>query len=143
MHIGPGSQCLRCSRQYVSSEVMLELDGSLDNPSYINKNSLTLGSQNVFPFALNIGSLMVLEMIRSVISEPWWGTNPSKLHYSFVPNRLTHHFDKCSAGCSIEERMRLGDRWTYQFLEDSVHRRNVDYLSKFQSLFHRLLNKFS
>ncbi|MCY4223608.1 MAG: ThiF family adenylyltransferase [Bacteroidetes bacterium] len=143
MHIGPGSQCLRCNRQYTSSEVMLELDGSLDNQSYIDKNSLKLGNQNVFPFALNIGSLMVLEMIRSVISEPWWGTTPSKLHYSFVSNRLTHHIDKCSTGCSIDERMGLGDRWTYQFLEDSVHRRNVTCLSKFQSLFHRLLNKFS
>ena len=31
----PGFQCLRCSGQYTSSDVVLDFDGSLDDPTYI------------------------------------------------------------------------------------------------------------
>ena len=33
--VGPGNQCMRCIGQYSTSDVSMELDGSLDDPSYI------------------------------------------------------------------------------------------------------------
>jgi len=143
MHVGPGTQCLRCNGQYTSSEVMLEQDRSLDDPSYINTNGIKSENQNVFPFALNLGSLMVLEMIRSVIVAPWWAPTPTKLHYSFVSNRLTSQICTCTTGCSVDERAGLGDQWTYHFLKDATNRKNTSCLSKLYSMFHKLINKTS
>ena len=52
--ITPYHQCLRCNSQYNTGMVSAELDGSLDNPSYISAlpNEDVPGNQNVFPFSL-------------------------------------------------------------------------------------------
>ena len=47
---------------------MMERDGSLDDPTYVMGGASTSevpGNENVFPFSANLGSLMVLEMLRS------------------------------------------------------------------------------
>ena len=56
--IAPGTRCLRCDGQYSTSEVIMERDGSWDNPEYINaRNDSTAvqRNQNVFPFSANLG----------------------------------------------------------------------------------------
>ena len=52
--VTPYHRCMRCSGQYNSSMVVMELDGSLDDPSYITNLSPDEngGAQNVFPFSL-------------------------------------------------------------------------------------------
>lgn len=124
---GHRSRCLRCDGQYTSSEVVMERDGSLDDPTYIRHGTAIPGNQNVFPFASNLGSLMVLEMLRAVLCEPWWQPAPSKLHYTFMSNRLTSQINTCYPGCSINERTGMGDNWRYDFLDDPVDRRDPSF----------------
>ena len=120
--VGSGTRCLRCGGQYTSAEVTLERDGSLDDPSYVAGHNKQPGNENVFPFSVNLGSLMVLEMLRAVLREDWWPDSSNKLHYSYVANRVRSENDLCRPGCSITERTGEGDHWCYPFLEEPVAR---------------------
>jgi len=137
---GPGLRCLRCDGQYTSSDVILEHDGSLSDPSYINQSAKIFENQNVFPFTVNLGSLMVLEMVRAVIHEPWWGSSHAKLHYTFLSNKLTSQINTCLDGCSVAERAGEGDNWTYAFLDEPIIRRD-SFLRIFRSATRRLFGK--
>jgi len=137
---GPGSRCLRCDGQYTSSDVVMEHDGSLSDSSYINQSAKKFENQNVFPFTINLGSLMVLEMIRAIIHEPWWGSSPTKLHYTFLSNKLTSKISTCLDGCSVVERTGEGDNWTYAFLDEPVIRKD-SFLRILSSAIRRLLGK--
>lgn len=119
---GPGTHCLRCDGQYTTSDVMMERDGSFDNPSYVVGSQTVPGNENVFPFSANLGSLMVLEMLRGVLREAWWPAGPSKLHYSYVSSRLESGHGECHPACSVARRMGIGDGWTYPFIDDPVAR---------------------
>ena len=119
---GPESRCLRCDGQYTTSAVMMERDGSLDDPTYVAQGVAVPGNENVFPFSANLGSLMVLEMLRAILREHWWPPAPTKLHYSYVAGRLMSDVATCHPGCSFAERTSLGDRWVYPFIDDPVVR---------------------
>ena len=114
---GPGRRCLRCDGQYTTSDVVLERDGSLDDPSYVAR--LAGGrptNQNVFPFSANLASLMTLEMLRMVIGASWWPEPGGKLHYSFVPGTLHAVAEPCRDHCEVVARTALGDQAAYPFL---------------------------
>ena len=50
-----------------------ELDGSPDNPSYIQNIPVSepVGNQNVFPFSPNVAAMAVNLMLRYIISPNW------------------------------------------------------------------------
>ena len=123
VRVGPESRCLRCDGQYSTSLVMMERDGSLDDPSYVAQSGAVPGNENVFPFSANLGSLMVLEMLRAVLREPWWPPVPTKLHYSYVSSRMMSQMAKCHPGCSVAARTAHGDDWNYPFIDEPVIRR--------------------
>ena len=143
VRVGPGLQCLRCDGQYTTSEVVTERDGSLDDPTYISLNTADPGNENVFPFATNLGSLMVLEMLRAILRERWWHAIPTKLHYSYLASRLTSLVEACEPGCTVSARMGQGDRWTYPFLDDPVVRRDRSWFHGWSSRILRLFRKKS
>ena len=121
---GPGQCCLRCDGQYTSSDVVMERDGSLDDPSYVHgggQGDQERRNENVFPFSANAASYMVLEMIRQVVREDWWPAT-TKLHYSFVPNRLSTAHEQCRPHCSFKRNTAAGDLVTYPFIVDPVSR---------------------
>lgn len=116
--VGPEQGCLRCDRQYTSSEVTLERDGSLDNPAYLS--GIAGGApanQNVFPFSANVASLMVLEMVRLTLAGTWWPDVGSKLHYSLIPNVLRAEDPTCAENCSVRASTAKGDEYRYPFIE--------------------------
>ncbi len=115
---GPGRRCLRCDGQYTTSEVVLERDGSLDDPTYIARMAGDRPTnQNVFPFSANLASLMTLEMLRMVVGADWWPQNAGKLHYSYVPGELEASNERCHEQCEVEARSALGNRAAYPFLD--------------------------
>ena len=118
---GPGRRCLRCDGQYTTSDVVLERDGSLDDPAYIARMAGGKPTnQNVFPFSANLGSLMTLEMLRMVIGDDWWPQDAGKLHYSYVPGALGVADERCREQCEVEARTALGDRAVYPFLDEQA-----------------------
>ena len=128
---GPGHRCLRCDGQYTSSDVVMERDGSLDDPSYVRgerRGNQERRNENVFPFSANVASYMVLEMIRYVVREDWWPAT-TKLHYSFVPNRLATTHERCLPNCSIAGKAATGDSAAYPFIVDPAPRRRRPWSS--------------
>ena len=142
MRVGPESRCLRCDGQYTTSAVMMERDGSLDDPTYVARSTAVPGNENVFPFSANLGSLMVLEMLRSVLREPWWPPAPTKLHYSYVAARMTSEIAVCLPSCSVAARAAHGDCWTYPFIDEPVVRgdRTKGYRGRLVPPLHRWLS---
>ncbi len=117
VHVGPQRRCLRCDGQYTTSDVVLERDGSLDDPAYIAK--LRGGrptNQNVFPFSASLASLMTLEMIRMVVGASWWPKGAGKLRYDYVSGRLDTMDEACRDHCEVRARTARGDRAAYPFL---------------------------
>ena len=122
--IAPGIRCLRCDGQYSTSEVVMERDGSWGNPTYLktHNNSASLQrNQNVFPFSANLGSYMVMAMIRYIIAEEWWQFQSSKTVYDFIQGNLKLHGAlKCLPHCSIYERTSAGDTSAYPFIDKAL-----------------------
>ena len=120
---GPGRRCLRCDGQYTTSDVVLERDGSLDDPSYVaSRAGGRPSNQNVFPFSANLASLMTLEMLRMVVGADWWPEAGGKLHYSYVPGSLHAEALPCRDHCQVTARTALGDEAAYPFLEAGPER---------------------
>lgn len=128
LSVGPGKRCLRCDGQYTSSDVVMERDGSLDDPSYIanmGEDDEGLTNQNVFPFSANLASFMVIEMIRILIADDWWKFAGGKIDYKFISGELTSEKAECNKGCSISERVAYGDKDVYPFLIESENMRET------------------
>ena len=121
--VGPGRRCLRCDGQYTTSDVIMERDGSLDDPAYVRStrgSSDVPTNQNVFPFSANAASFMVIEMVRLIVAANWWPDTGSKLHYSLIPNRLQLERAQCASTCSVYENTAQGDRYRYPFLMEAA-----------------------
>ena len=147
------SRCLRCDGQYTTSDVLMERDGSIDDPTYVVRSgpaSELPGNENVFPFSANLGSLMVLEMLRSILREPWWPPSPTKLHYTYISGRITLQIADCRSSCPVAARTAQGDAWPYPFIDDPVLRedsiarsgnRSTSFLNRCLSTLGRLFRR--
>ena len=108
--VTPYHQCLRCNGQYNTSMVVMERDGSLDDPTYIS--NLPTGSfarnQNVFPFSLATAGMMVNLMIRYLIGQEWW-PEVQQQDYQFVTGETRILNEKCHLHCEFRRRKAKGD----------------------------------
>ena len=108
--ITPYHQCLRCNRQYSTGMVSAELDGSLDNPSYISAlpEEGIPGSQNVFPFSLGVAALSVNLLMRYLIGQEWW-PEVYQQDYQFQTGKITVTNEACATQCAFRSRRAMGD----------------------------------
>lgn len=113
----PGRACIRCTGQYKSSDVIQELDGSLDDPSYIAglPPELRPRNQNVFPFSLGSASLQANLMIRYLIGQDWWPTF-GRQEYRYITGRTYTSSSDCNPYCTFRERISLGDNSSPSYL---------------------------
>ena len=108
--VTPYHQCMRCSKQYNSSMVVVELDGSLDDPSYVSNlpPEERVGNQNVFPFSLGVAGMEVNLMLRYLLAEEWWPLVRQQ-DYQFVTAETRIINDECHPHCSFRQRRAQGD----------------------------------
>ena len=121
----PGQRCLRCDGQYTTSEVVMERDGSLDDPTYIRNlggEAPVAAGQNVFPFSANLASFMALEMIRMVAAEDWWPELGKKMEFRLIPGRFNWTRARCTPHCAVRPKTALGDAAPYPLLSDPPRR---------------------
>ena len=116
--ITPYHQCLRCNGQYNTGMVSAELDGSLDNPSYINAlpTDQALGNQNVFPFSLGVAGMAVNLMTRYLIGQEWWPAVQQQ-DYQFQTGKISVNNDECIPHCAFRERRAMGDEANPSYLD--------------------------
>lgn len=117
----PFHQCLRCGLQYNSSLVVMELDGSLDDPSYITNMPAEdrVGSQNVFPFCLGVAGMEVNLMLRYLLAPDWWPLVHRQEHQFLTGETLTSILE-CNDSCSFRQRRALGDAEEPFYLVEEV-----------------------
>lgn len=109
--VTPYHQCLRCNKQYTTSDAVTELDGSLDNPAYINNlpEEQRGGNQNVFPFSLSVASMEINMMIRYITSQEWW-PEVQQQDYHFLTGSIRINSQKCNENCVFrKERVATGN----------------------------------
>ena len=106
----PGRACIRCTGQYTSSDVLQELDGSLDDPSYIAglPPELRPRNQNVFPFSLGSAAMQANLMVRYLIGRDWWPVL-GRQEYRYITGRTYTSSSECNTYCSFRDRIALGD----------------------------------
>ena len=118
--VTPYHQCLRCSGQYNSSNVIMELDGSLSDPSYVSNlpESERNRNQNVFPFSLSVAGMEVNLMLRYLLSQDWWPPVWQQ-DYQFVTADLRTINEACEPHCSFRDRQMQGDAVAPFYLKES------------------------
>ena len=108
--VTPYHQCMRCSKQYSSSAVIMELDGSLDDPSYVSNlpTEEKPGNQNVFPFSQSVASMEVNLMLRYLLAKDWW-PNVHQQDYQFMTGETRVINNACHPNCTFRGRRSKGD----------------------------------
>ena len=108
--VTPYHQCLRCNGQYNTSMVMMERDGSLDDPSYIRNLPISdrPNNQNVFPFSLAAAASMTNLMLRYLMGQDWW-PEVQQQDYNFVTGETRVINEKCHMHCEFRQRRARGD----------------------------------
>ena len=119
--IGPDRQCLRCNGQYNTSSVTSELDGSLDDPTYISNlpPEERDRNQNVFPFALSVAAMEVNLLLRYFLFQDWWPPMKDQ-DYQFVMEETRLSRGHCHFGCFFPPRQSKGDQEAPFYLEEYV-----------------------
>ena len=115
--VSPGRQCMRCNGQYNTGMVITELDGSLDDPSYISTLPEGTGvvNQNVFPFSLSLAAMEVNMMLHYVLALDWW-PRLQQQDYQFTLGAMRSLQGDCRANCEIRQRLALGDSTAPHYL---------------------------
>ena len=108
--VTPYHQCLRCNGQYNTSMVMMERDGSLDDPSYIRNLPISdrPNNQNVFPFSLAAAASMTNLMLRYLMGQDWW-PEVQQQDYNFLTGETRIINEKCHTHCEFRKRRARGD----------------------------------
>ena len=137
--VTPYHQCLRCSGQYSSSDVIMELDGSLDDPSYVSNlpEAERDRNQNVFPFSLSVAGMEVNLMIRYMLSSDWWPLVRQQ-DYQFVTAEMRTINEECQPYCSFRDRRAQGDSVVPFYLKKTC----VEASPESRSIWGRLVTAF-
>ena len=135
--ITPYHRCLRCNGQYDTSSVVVELDGSLDDPSYIANlpADQRVRNQNVFPFSLAAAAMEVNLMLRYILAEDWWPDVPQQ-DYQFVVAESRIINKQCYQHCIFRRRRARGDEETPHYLTRAPRERETP---KYWNWFKRML----
>lgn len=110
--VSPGRRCLQCIGQYLPSDVQLEREGQLDDPTYIaglDRDHRLKANENVFAFSLGCASLQILQMLNLALA-PAGMANAGEQMYHFVGSSMElPQFGACGDNCLVPTFTALGD----------------------------------
>ncbi len=111
----PGRICLECSGQFDPADVMLERDGALDDPRYIEtlpEDHRLRRRENVFGFSVSLASFEMMQLFGMVVA-PHKISNPGVQTYHFVTGTLDQEWPQCYPDCIYSTRhLARGDEVT-------------------------------
>ena len=139
--VNPYVRCLRCREQYTSSDVMLELDGSWQNPSYIRGAERDeRGGENVFCLSLSVAGELLNMALRLPIAEAWW-PDQEGVERNLVTGRTKTRAGVCHENCTINQEKWLGDSGSeIRYLIESEMRSKDHCWNCIRSLFEKLVS---
>lgn len=117
--VTPDSQCLRCSRQYTTDQLSLELEGLLEDPDYIRSlpTHQRPSTANVFPASLGAAWQQANLFVRLLVGPDWWPT-VSQQRFHLSVNSLRGTTKRCHEYCDVHSRSSLGNlgepKWLLQ-----------------------------
>ncbi len=141
--VTPYHQCMRCNKQYTTSDVVTELDGSMDDPSYINSlpKEQQNTNQNVFPFSLSVASMEVNMMIRYIVAQEWW-PNVQQQDYQFLTGSINLNNEKCKRSCIFQqERIAMGDECNPHYIVYAGTNKKGWFNRKITKIFDKVFGK--
>ena len=140
--VNPYTECLRCKGQYTSSDVMLELDGSWQNPGYIKGSEREgRGGENVFCLSLSVASELLNMTLRLPIAEAWW-PDQEGVERNLVTGRTKTRSGACHENCTINQEKWLGDRGgEIGYLTEGMVCRKSAFLDRIRNLFKRSIER--
>ena len=108
--VTPDSRCLRCTRQYTTDQLGLELEGLLDDPEYIQSQPMHQrpNTANVFPASLMASSQQLGLFTRLILGPTWW---PPVYQQRFHLSVASQHAETevCRAYCDVHARSSQGN----------------------------------
>lgn len=108
--VGPGRRCLECWEAYDPGDVSLEMEGKLDDPSYLKQldpSHPLLRHENVFPFSMNVASWLKMHLAAMVIG-PIHNSGDQCIH--FVGGNYEQMEDTgCKPNCLFPPIIATGD----------------------------------
>lgn len=110
--VGYNKACLECLGQYKTSHVMLEQEGFLDDPEYINGMSEKAdldNAENVFAFSANVASLQVLQLIGLVIKPSGRAYPGQQVHHMVLGSTVTNRNLICDESCFFKDHVGKAD----------------------------------
>ena len=115
----PGRPCLECLGQFDPAYVVMERQGLLDDPTYIEGlpvDHFLRRNENVFAFAMNAAGLMVLQFL-SLVVQPAGLSNAGVQLYHFVTGTLDNDsLDECKPPCLFKDHIGSGDHFPYSLV---------------------------
>lgn len=109
--VTPDSRCLRCTRQYTTDLVGLEVEGLLEDPEYISTlpDDQRPNTANVFPASLAAAAQQAALFVRLLLAPQWWpAIYQQRQHLSVGSQRTTA--EQCDPYCDVHSRRCLGTR---------------------------------
>lgn len=110
--VGPQRPCLECLGVYNSSDVQVERDGKLDDPSYLSglpDDHRFKRNENIFPFSTNLASMEIMQFIEQVTgigNTDYYGTQRYSYNHGYIrlnPDAV------CQYGCYFQNGIALAD----------------------------------
>jgi hypothetical protein len=108
--VRPGRPCMLCTRQLDMGQVTLDVQGLLDDPSYVaGAPNRRPGGQNVAPLSISVTAALLAQYVSFSVAPGGVG-DPGPLQYVLSSHDL-HHLDHTGrAGCLYEVVEPEGDR---------------------------------
>ena len=108
--VTPDSRCLRCTKQYTTDQLSLELEGLLEDPEYIRTlpTDQRPNTANIFPASLAAASQQVGLFTRMILGPDWWHPVYQQRHQLSVASQHTST-EICKPYCDVHARNCQGN----------------------------------
>lgn len=110
--VGPGRICLECLGQFTQDDAQTEIEGMLDDPSYMRNlpdDHHLKRNENVFPFSMNLASLEILQFVALATSTGRM-EDFGVQRYRFYPGIVTASTERhCRDECPMAGLTATGD----------------------------------
>ena len=108
--VTPDSRCLRCTNQYTTDQLSLEIEGLLEDPEYIRTLPADRrpNTANVFPASLTAASQQIGLFTRLIFGPKWW-IPVYQQRYHLSGNSLHTKADVCKPYCDVHARKCQGN----------------------------------